>query len=246
MNELHCAAMRLYFSIAFSIIWGQISSAFLPRDVSDEVHKTDPPPTEPYLSSNEDLSLWGLGTEPGSAPPEPDETQLDQDPLFSSNLIANSDFSSCENTVKQNSKIRRRVVSELCPNDQADPPRKGAESPNLDVPNIYDGSTEKALLEMLMPALDLSSSRQMCTNKKFVTHVCCDGPTGPWQPDGFFATVEKCWPCTSVQISINILIVQPVDDGCKQIRVLVAVCGKIFAALSGGYVVCLSTGDSRL
>lgn len=198
--------MRLLLSIAFSIILGQKSSAFLLRDVSDEVYKTNPLPTEADPSSDEDLSLWALGTEPDSAhiPPSPDGTELDHDPLLSSGFIADSDFSSCENDIEHDSKIRRRAVSELCPNDQVDPPPKGV-SPNLDVPDIFDGSMEKALLEMSMPALDLSSSRPMCTHKKFVTHLCCDGPTGPWQPDGFFATVEKCWPCMSVQISIHVL-----------------------------------------
>lgn len=232
--------MRLYFPFAFSIIFGQISSAFLPRDVSDEVYQTDSLPTESDLSSDEDLGLWSLGTEPESSPQGPDETQLDQDPLFSSSLTANADFSSCENGIEADSKLRRRGISKLCSNDQVDPPRKGAVSPNLDVPNIYDGSMEKALLENSMSALDLSSGRPMCTHKKFVTHLCCDGPTGPWQPDGFFATVEKCWPCTSVRILMHIFLVQPADDGCEQIWVLAAVCGKIFAALSGGYVVCLS------
>ena len=237
--------MRLYFPIAFSIILGRKSSAFLPTDGSDEVYKTNPLPTEADLSSGEDLSLWGLGTEPESAhiPSSSDGTELDQDPLFSSGFTANSDFSSCETDIKHDSKIRMRVVSEFCPSDQVDPPPNGA-SPNLDVPDIFDGSMEKALLEMSMPALDLSSSRSICTHKKFVTHLCCDGPTGPWQPDGFFATVEKCWPCTSVQISIHILIVQPVDNECGQIWVLVAVCGKTFAALNGGYVVCLSIRDN--
>ena len=215
MNGLHWAAMRLYLSITFNIILGQVSSAFLPSDVNEEVYQTNSLPAEPDLSSDEDLSIWGLGAEPGSVSSGPDETQLDQDPLFSSSLIANTDSGSCKKNIEQDSKIRRRVVSELCPNDQADPSRKGAESPNLDVPNIFDGSMEKDLLETSMPALDLSSSRPTCTHKKFVTHVCCDGPTGPWQPDGYFATVEKCWPCTSVQISMHTIFVQPVDDGCE-------------------------------
>lgn len=217
VNELHCTAMRWYFSIAFSIILRQVLSTILPRDVSDEVHQSDSFPTESDLSSDEDLSLWGLGAEPGSVSSGQDEKQLDQDPLFSSSLIADTDSSSCETNFKQDSKFRRRVVSELCPNNQVDPPQKGGESPNLDVPNIFDEPMEKALLETSMPALDLSSSRPMCTHKKFVIHVCCNGPTGPWHPDGFFGTVEKCWPCTSVQILMHIFFGQPVDDGCEQI-----------------------------
>lgn len=190
--------MRVYFSIFLAIILGQKSYAILPKDVSDEVYNTDPLPTESDISSNEDLRLWGVGTESDfrHIPIRLNEVQLDQDPFSSSSFTANSDFSSCQNNIRRD-KIHRRV-SELCPADSADPPPKEA---NIDVPDILDDKPmEKAFLENSMPALDLSSSRPMCTHKKFITHVCCDGPTGPWQPGGFFATVEKCWPCSSVQI----------------------------------------------
>lgn len=201
-KQILSATMRLYFPIVFSIILSQKSSAFLPKDVSDEVNNANPLPTETDLFSIEDLSLWGLGTEPDFAhnPTRPDETELDQDPLFSSGLIADSDFSSCQKSVKQVNKIRARV-SEFCPKDQADLPPRGAELPNLDTPNILDDTMEKGSLELSIPELDLSINHPMCKNKKFVTHVCCDGPTGPWQAEGYFASVEKCWPCTSVRIS---------------------------------------------
>lgn len=202
-NQIHSVTMRSYIFIAFSSILVQISSAFLPRDMSDEVYKTNPLPTESDLSLNEDLSMWGLETETDFAPipKEPDGIELDQDPMFSSDLTADSELSSCPKSDEQNSKIRKRG-SELCPKDQADPPPKEAESLNRDEPDVFD-PTEKDSLQFSMPALDLNINRPMCTYKKYLKHLCCDGPTGPWVaqgpwvPECYFGSVDKCWPCTS-------------------------------------------------
>lgn len=200
--------MRLYFPIVFSILLGQKSSAFLRRDTDDaNMGNNNPLPTESDVPSQEDLSLWSPGTESGVAPipTRLDGTELDLDPSLSSGFIANSGPSSCDlESKKQDNKIRTRG-SEYCPNDQADIPPKGAELPNLEVPDILDESTDKASLEYSIPGLDLTTDHPMCTHKLFVTHVCCDGPTGPWKAEGYFASIEKCWPCTSLQISIKII-----------------------------------------
>ena len=90
---------------------------------------------------------------------------------------------------------------------------KETEIPNFDLPDILDDPMEKASLGFSMPELDLSVNRPMYTNKKFMTHVCSDGPTGPWNAEGYFGSVENVGLVRSL-IYMKMLNVQPVEDGC--------------------------------
>lgn len=190
--------MRLFRSVFLGVILGHKSSVSHEEYVNDlDIFENIPDPVDWDVSSHEELGLWDLPTESEFAqiPKSTEETELDRDPSMSSEFMAGSGFSSCyPERNQQTSKIRTRDW-ETCPKDQVETPSNEAELPSLGQPNVLDKPEEKSLLEYSFPGVDLTMNHPMCTHKTFITHVCCDGPLGLWRAEGYFASVEKCWPC---------------------------------------------------
>ena len=190
--------MQLFFLIVLGVlvVIEKISSAVFRRDISDaNMLGNNPFLTDSDGSSHEDLSSWGLSNESGFATSlaSSDVTEDNLSPPLSPESMAESTSSSCYPDINQpSSKIRARR-SEVCSEGQVDRPQEEAISPTPELPNILDWS-ERAPLEFSIPT-DLAIKHPMCLHKTFVTHVCCDGPLGEWRVEGYFASIEKCWPC---------------------------------------------------
>ena len=84
-----------------------------------------------------------------------------------------------------------------CPTPQSAP-----SSPNnLDIPswpNIMEQSDPRVPIDVPLFDLELGDDL-MCHPSEYWTHLCCDGPSGPWMERwNHYAHVSKCLPCTQL------------------------------------------------
>lgn len=185
--------MRLLLPVFLGVLiaLGQKTFALFRRDTSDaDIFVNNLHSTDIDSSSNEEPGLLNLSSGSDFTPASPD----DSDPL-SPEFVAVRFFGPCHlGSDQPNSKVRTRQ-SEVCSEDQIKKAPAETTPTTPEIPNVLDGA-EKAPLEFSLPEMDLTFNRPTCTNKKFVTHVCCDGPPGEWRLEGYFASIEHCWPCT--------------------------------------------------
>jgi hypothetical protein len=185
--------MRFLFPFFLSTLLGQRSSASLPGCISD----ADTLWTDLGASLDEDSSLWDLSADSEFAEFSIalDEKELNIDPSSLLAFEAQSHSSSCyAEGSHQDGEVRKRGLG-VCPMYQGQKSPDEVELPGPEQPVVLDDLDNGQKLEYSFPGLDLAISHPQCTHMKFVTHLCCDGPPEPWNLEGFFPSVKKCWPC---------------------------------------------------
>lgn len=211
--------MCLFRYVFLGIILGHKSIFSLGEYINDlDIFKDILDPMDSDVPLHEELDLWNLRDESDFAqiPKSLEETDIDLDPSISSDFMAGSGFNSCDlERNQQTSKIRTRDW-ETCPKDQEETSSNKAELPNLDQPNVVYGPEEETPLEYSIPGMGLTINHPKCTHKTFVTHVCCDGPLGPWRAQGYFASVENVGLVRESRYQLKKLIIQPADARCGQ------------------------------
>jgi hypothetical protein len=185
--------MRFLFPFFLSILLGQRSSASFPGYISD----ADTLSTDLGASWDEESSLWDLSTDSEFAEVSTalDETELNLEPSSLLAFEAGSHSSSCyAEGSHQDGKARKRGLG-FCPMYQGQKSPDEVELPAPEPPIVFDDLDNGPNLEYSFPGLDLKIDHPKCKHRKFVTHVCCDGPPEAWNFEGFFPSVKKCWPC---------------------------------------------------